>query len=171
MLNRDPSERVTGVLLLLIVLSSAVLLAVSFGVNPFSTTPSAPGPAIDIRDAPERAFLNESGEVALFTITNMGGPAIQLNELRILIGPPGDNVLELSARSRWRTSIGGIRLEAHLNGSVIWNHQPGTFAPGDTIIVKKTAGTLADPLERRFRVRLVLESPDRTIADQNVAVR
>lgn len=137
MLHRDPSERVTRFLLLLIILVFADLLDMSFGFNPLSEAPSAPEPAVAVQDAQNQVKLNEPGEIPLFNITHTDEPEIALIDLRIIIGPP-NNEFEMSTHTGWGTTIYGLRIEARLNGSAIDNSATNVFAIGDTITVKKT---------------------------------
>lgn len=161
MLRKDPSDRFVGSVLAVSVGVFVVAMLAMYG-SPISF--DSPDQELEIADAPEPLHLNESGEVAIVTITYVGGEPIATDDLAIYIGSQEDGY-EFSSERHWRLSAEGFTLEARLNNQEIHGDETSTFEEGDTITLVKTRGTVEDVDSLDLNIVVVNTEADVTIAE------
>lgn len=149
-----------SVVLLLGVVLVATAVA-SFGFNALSTNPLVPNATLIVSDAPEEWAWNRSGTVEMATVRHAEGETLNLTDIEVVVGSRAQG-LRFNASNDWSTTVAGITYDASLNGAAIATSNTGRFEPGDTLTIRKVAGTRAGTTPFEIKVR-VFHRPSSTV--------
>lgn len=153
-----------GGLVIVVLVASAIA---SFGFNAVSVNPAIPETDLVVRDAPGPGELNTTDTVRIFSVEHVGGDAVPMGELSIVIGTRASG-LQFHEVNNWTDRANGVTYVARVNGGSI--RSTDDFQEGDIITVRKTAGSFASGDTYEVHVRVFHRPSEAVLADEMLEI-